>query len=345
MPDFEIVALCGRNARKVEALADVYDIRNVFTDFRELIACAAVEAVAIAAPPAIHHAAAIQAITSRKHVLCEKPMARNANEAREMARMAEVTGVTAMLCHEFRYVPARAQMKALLDENYLGTPSLIQLTFLRPLVATARGRAWNWLMDADAGGGMLGALGSHFVDALRWWFGEITEVAGVAAVTTPQRMTVNGDIRAVSAEDTFGMLLRFASGAMGNITCSATAWHGPGEEIRAFGSAGMLTITPDGALWGARHDDTTPALIPIPEHLHGSGIPEVDASPDTHTLIPPFIRLARSWAEGIRTASSPSPSFADGLRVQEALDAVSRSQQQHKWVDISGARWPTAPTR
>jgi predicted dehydrogenase len=345
LPSFEITALCGRDIAKVETIADIYDIRHVFTDYHDLIACPEVEAITIASPPALHHATAIAAFAAGKHVLCEKPMARSATEAREMARMAETSGVTAMLGHEFRFTPARARMKELIDEGYLGTVALAQLSFLRPLLADARGRSWNWLMDAEAGGGMLGALGSHFVDTLRWWFGEISEVAGAAAATVP--IPWHGEHResGTVAEDTYTMLLRFASGAMGTITCSAAAWHGPGEEIRAFGSEGMLMIALDGTLWGGRYDDAAPVPIAIPAHLLGSGIPEVDDTPGSHALIPAFIRLARLWAEGILTGTSPSPSFADGLRVQEALDAVHRSQQQHKWVDVSGARWPVAPPR
>ncbi|MCA1666236.1 MAG: Gfo/Idh/MocA family oxidoreductase [Thermomicrobia bacterium] len=345
LPDFEIVAICGRNGAKVEAIADAYDIRNTFTNYRDLIACGDVQAVAIAVPPAQHHPAAIAAITAGKHVLCEKPMARNANEAREMVRMAEMSNVTAMLSHAFRFVPARARMKELLDEGYIGAVSLVQLSFLRPLLAGARGNAWRWLVDADAGGGMLGALGSHFVDALRWWFGEISEVAGASSVSAQTVRTRGGALLRADAEDTFAMLLRFASGAIGNIVCSAAASHGPGEEIRAIGADGTLTIALDGTLWGARSGDRAPEPLPIPARLLGSGIPEVDAAPAGHALIPPFIRLARAWAYGIGTGTSPSPSFADGLRVQEALDAVPRSQEQHKWVDVSGARWPTAPSR
>lgn len=345
LQNFEITALCGRDIAKVDTIADIYDIRHVYTDYRDLIACPEVDAITIATPPALHHPTAVAAIAAGKHVLCEKPMARNAKEAREMARMAETSGVTAMLGHEFRFTPARARMKELIDEGYLGAVSLAQLSFLRPLLADPRGRSWNWLMDTDAGGGMLGALGSHFVDSLRWWFGEINEVAGVAAATVPIPWRGETGEPGGAAEDTYTMLLRFASGAMGTITCSAAAWHGPGEEIRAFGSEGMLTIALDGTLWGARYDNAAPVPIPIPAHLHGSGIPEVDAAPGGHALIPPFIRLARRWAEGILAGSSPSPSFADGLRVQEALDAVYRSQTQHKWVDVSGARWPVAPPR
>lgn len=345
LPMFEIAALCGRDAAKVEALADAYDIRHVFNDYRELIDCPEVDAVTIATPPALHHPTAVAAIAAGKHVLCEKPMASTANEAREMARMAETSGVTAMLGHEFRFAPARAHMKELIDEGYLGTVSLAQISFLRPLLAEPRGSSWNWLMDAEAGGGMLGALGSHFVDSMRWWFGDINEVAGLAAATVPFPWNgQSGDGRG-AAEDTFTMLLRFASGAMGTIICSAAAVHGPGEEIRAFGSEGMLTIALDGTLWGGRYGSATPAPLPIPPHLQGSGIPEVDETAGVHALIPPFIRLARAWGEGIVSGTSPAPSFADGLHVQEALDAVLRSQQQHRWVDVSGARWPTAPPR
>lgn len=345
LPDYEIVAVCGRNSAKVEAVADAYDIRNTFTSYRDLIACNDVEAVTIATPPAFHHPAAIAAITGGKHVLCEKPMARNAKEAREMLRMAELSSLTAMLSHEFRFVPARARMKELLDEGYIGAVSLVQLSFLRPLLGDARGNAWQWLVNADAGGGMLGALGSHFIDSLRWWFGEINEVAGAASVSIPTVRAGGGTLLHASAEDTFAILLRFASGAIGTITCSATAWHGPGEEIRVFGVGGMLTIAPDGTLWGARSGDPSPEPIEIPARLRGSGIPEVDDAPASHPLIPPFIRLARLWAQGIRAGSSPSPSFADGMRAQEVLDAVPRSQAHHKWVDVSGARWPTAPSR
>ena len=343
LADAEIVALCGRNAAKVETVADAYDIRHTFADYRDLVRCDDVDAVTIATPSALHHPIALTAIASRKHVLCEKPLARTANEAREMARMAELHGVTAMVCHEFRFLPARARMKELIDEGFIGDLSLVQLSFLRGLRDTPRAVSQGWLTDEASG--VLGAIGSHAVDALRWWFGEILEVAGAATATALRGRNSLLDSPATSAEDTAALVLRFASGAIGSVTVSGVAAHGPGEEIRAFGSVGTLTIAPDGTLWGARTEQPTPVQLGIPGRLLGSGVPEVDATPDVHPLIPPFIRLARHWLDGIAADASPSPSFADGLRVQEVLDAVHRSQLQHKWVDVSGARWPAAPPR
>jgi predicted dehydrogenase len=257
-----------------------------------------------------------------------------------MARLAETTGITAMVNAASRFLPARARMKELVEDGYLGTLHLVQATFLQPMPPTAD--AWTWALDSEQGGGMLGIVGTPVVDCLRWWFGEIQEVAGATAVVAAERIPRDGVPIVPTGEDTYAFVLRFASGAIGNLTCGTTAWHGPGEEIRAFGAEGMLAIAPDGTLWGARRDEPRPIPIAVPDELLGSGIPEVDATP-VHPLIPPTIRLMRRWLGGIATGMSPAPSFADGLRVQEVLDAVHRSQYQQKWVDVSGAKWPLAP--
>lgn len=342
LPECAVIAICGQDTRRCERIADAYDLPHVFTDYRDLIACPEVDAITVAAPPALNHPIAVAAAAARTHVLCETPMARNANEAREMARMTEITGITAMLNTAARFLPARARFKELVDDGYLGTMHLVQATFLRDAPRAAG--EWTWQSDTDAGGGALGVIGAPLVDCLRWWFGEIQEIAGATLVATTDRLPHGGAPTLPTGEDTFACVLRFASGALGTVTCGTTARHGPGEEVRAFGSDGMLAIAPDGALWGARRTDPAPAPLPIPPMLLGSGIPEVDAAPG-QPLIPPTIRLMRRWLQGIASGTSPTPSFADGLRVQEALDAVQRSRQQQKWVDVSGAKWPLAPTR
>ncbi len=312
LPDAEVIALCGRDVAKAETLAAPYGVPYVFDDWRDLVGSSDVDAVSIAAPPELHHAMAIAALSAGKPVLCESPMARTATEAREMQRMAEMHHVAAMAGFVGRFLPARALMKELIETGFVATPTLAQVTFLCPA-------------ETANAGGLLGALGAPYVDALRWWLGEITEVAG-------------------ATNDAAGILLRFASGAVATLTLSAGAWHGPGEEIRIFGTGGMLALVPDGAVWGARRADLMPTRLVVPEHLRGSGIRVVDAEEPPHPLVPPMIRLARRWFVSIRTGAVRSPSFADGLRAQEVLDAIGRSQTQHKWVDVSGARWST-PTR
>ena len=203
----------------------------------------------------------------------------------------------------------------------------MQLSFLRPLLADVRGKAWHWLVDANAGGGMLGALGAHFVDSLRWWFGEISEVAGASSVSAPT-VRAGGNLLHADAEDTFAMLLRFASGAIGNIICSTTAWHGPGEEIRAFGADGVLTIALDGTLWGARSGDPSPKPIAIPPRLLGSGIPEVDAAPAGHTpptLYPAGAHMGAGHSHGDQPISLLRPLLSAPCRKRSTPCRARRS--------------------
>ena len=121
---------------------------------------------------------------------------------------------------------------------------------------------------------------------------------------------------------------------------------GPSEEVRAFGDGGMLALAPDGTLWGSTHAaNNVPAPIAIPARLLGSGIAEVDARSlllPAHSLLPPFLRLARLWVDAVPTGISPSPNFADGLRTQEVLDAIACSDSQRKWITLAGPRPPVS---
>ena len=186
---------------------------------------------------------------------------------------------------------------------------------------------------------MLGALGSHFVDTLRWWFGEISEVAGAAAATVPIPWHGGNRESGAAAEDTFTMLLRFASGAMGTITCSAAAWHGPGEEIRAFGSEGMLTIALDGTLWGGRYDDAAP--VPIADS--GAAARERHPRGGRHTgrATRSFPPSSASPASG-RKGFSPAPVRLPPLPMacacrRRSMPFIARSSSTSGWTSAARA--------
>ena len=137
----------------------------------------------------------------------------------------------------------------------------------------------------------------------------------------------------VDADDNFAFVVRFANGALGTVHVTATAPFEGEEEISLAGSEGVLRVR-DGKLYGARYRDRVLAELPIPDRLTG-GLPPFD-----HPLAQPTTLLIREWARAIRTGKPASPSFADGVKVQEILDGVVRSGQQNRWIDTSGARWP-----
>ena len=183
---------------------------------------------------------------------------------------------------------------------------------------------------------MLGATGAHYLDALRWWFGEVKAVAGAVSTMVRQRRLPDSSAMAkVDADDNFSVILRFANGALGTIHVSATSGHEGDEEVTLSGSDGTLQIR-QGRLWAARSGEFSLSELPVPERLSGGVIP------GGHYLVQPTALLLRAWANAIRDNTPASPSFADGVKTQELIDGALRSSQQGRWIDTSGARWPMA---
>lgn len=333
---FDVVAVCSRRPERAHLAAAQHGIKNAVSDFKELIRSPEIDAVVIATPPFLHHGMAIAALEEGKHVLCEKPMAKSLAESRDMVKIAERVGVTAMVNHEFRFVPERARAKELIEEGYIGEPHSASLTIYRSSLNDPNGIPFGWLMEAEKAGGMLGAAGSHHVDALRWWFGEVKSVAGtVATMVRRRRLPESTHLAGVDADDNFAILLKFVNGAIGTVHYSATSVHDPADQIILSGSEGMLIVASDGRLLGARRREPLSEL-PIPEHLL------VDDGDFDHPLIQPTILLMREWAKAIRTGARVSPSFEDGVKIQEILDGVQRSCQQGRWVELNRSRWQIA---
>lgn len=335
-PGFTTVAIASRRADRARAAAQDHNIPAHFSDYRELVRHPDIDAVIVATPPHLHHPMAIAALEHDKHVLCEKPMARNLAEAKDMLRIAERTTAVAMVNNQLRFLPARVRIAELIGEGYIGEPHAASVVVHRSSLNDPHDRPWGWLMEAEKAGGMLGATGAHYVDALRWWFGEVKGVAGaVSTMVRQRRLPDSSAMGRVDADDNFAVLLRFANNALGSVHVSATAGHEGAEQITLSGAEGTLELR-DGVLFGARRGDFSLLELPIPDRLMGG------LAPGGHFLVQPTTLLLRAWGQAIRDGLPASPSFADGVKTQELLDGALRSSQQGRWIDTSGTRWPKA---
>ena len=326
--DFRIAAVCSRRAERAHAAAQLFGASLATTDYRELVERSDIDAVIIATPPHLHHAMTMAALGAGKHVLTEKPMAKSVAEARDMIKMAERSSVSAMVNHEFRFIPARSYAKELIQSGYVGEPYSASMSFYRSSLNDPHGMAFTWLMEQDKAGGMLGAIGSHHIDSLRWWMGEIRAASG--AVSTMVKKRKAGDSHQmlnVDADDNFAVVLQFANGAIGTIHYSATAAHDPADLIVVSGSDGTLVLTSDGRLQGGRKGELVADLLIPDQYIRGAAM-------GTHPLIHPTVYLLKEWASSIRTGSRPSPSFEDGFKVQEVVDAIGRSVQTGRSVEM-----------
>jgi predicted dehydrogenase len=343
IPGVEVAAVMssGRYERAAE-VARQFGINTVCRTFEELLEVPGLDAVSIVTPPYQHRELTLAALQAGKHVLCEKPMARSLEEAREMRNAGRQSGLVTMLDHEFRYVPARAYVKELIDEGWLGQLYQARISFTSGLSADPQGRPWGWLFDKEAGGGFLGALGSHYIDAMRYWFGEI---AGVCATieTLVKHRTLPGQPdqwREVTADDTFMLLLRFAGSGLGTINVSVVSRFGEGERMEFYGSEGTLVIDSEGRLLGGKAgEDQRLRALPIPARYN-------DGPSSDDPRLRPFVTLASDFIKAIRQhkqtgnafSQEVSPNFNDGFKVQQVIDAAHQSAEMKCWVSLPPPR-------
>lgn len=326
-----VVALCGRSEAKTMEIAAQFGVRAVYTDYEQMLVDVKPDLVSITTPPNWHHPMTLAAIQAGAHVLCEKPLALNVAEAQEMLDVANQYGRVHATDFEFRYLPARYYQRVLTDQGYIGEPVLLEATYMSASRWDSA-RPWNWWMDAEQGGGIMGAIGSHFIDAFRWLTGREVRAVTATLHTTPQysqRSLPNGSgDRPVTSDDSATLTLEMDGGLRGVINLCAVA-GGETQRLAIHGTEGALVVVDDLQLWGRRRGEPL-NLIEVSQEYE-----PVLWVPDENKLLGPFVKLAGLMVDSIygRAIVTP-PSFADGLAVQRVLDAAYQSSREQCRIEI-----------
>jgi predicted dehydrogenase len=332
--DVEVAALCGRNAERLSALAAKYRVPRTCTDWRELVSGGGLDAVVIATPNALHHLQALAALDAGLHVVCEKPLALSVGQAREMAARAEAAGRKTLTFFTHRAVAAAVQVKRLVEEGFLGQPVhasalYLSASHLRP------DKAAGWRMvRAESGTGVLGDIGSHLVDLVRWWLGDVSRVAAQWQTVTRDRGGV-----ATDADEEVSFLAQLASGAQAVFQASKlAAGRGNYQRVELHGTRGALVYEADpgfdltwaGRVLAGRPDQTRLEQVALPPELaRGLDVPDEQAGRNEA-----YRRLTDPFFAAIRTGGRVAPDFGDGAAVQAVLDAVAESAERGSWVDV-----------
>jgi len=338
-PRVEVVAIASGTPGRAREVAGRFEIPHAFDDYRAMVATAELDLVSITSPPDTHHPATLAALARRRHVLCEKPMALNAAQAEEMLREAERQGVTHVIDHELRFNPNRRKIKRLIEERFIGAPRHALIT----VVGTGRAdatRPWTWWSDARRGGGILGAQGSHQIDLLRYFLGDVAAISGTTETYVKERPDpAASGRRAVTSDDFTSFSLRFASGAVGIVVNSAVGAHGVGPRTEIWGEEGTLILDQEERLWGARRGEslreiTEPETLEAPPGMNYSSLWGLS-----------FIRLAAHVVNAILEEApvAPTATFADGLQVQRVLDTVRATAGRQARLENAATR--TSPAR
>lgn len=326
LPGVEVVAVASAREERARQAAAKFGIPRAYGDWRALLDEVECDLVSIVTPPYLHHEMTLAAIERGRHVFCEKPFALDVQQAVEMVQAAERAGLVHAVDHEFRYRPARSRVKELVDAGHLGEPRVIRWGWLAGMLAEPTGRAWNWWSEREKGGGWFGAIGSHLIDSLLWWFGDVVEVSAQLTTFVRRRPTADGKRWGeVTADDDVALLLRFASGARCTVDLSAVTR--PGRILlEAFGSEGALAIEEDQRLLAARGTGGW-EQAEIPSRL----VREVPGDP----RLGPFVELAERVVTRVRGGSGPDfADFRQGLRVQAVMDAAHESAREGRAVRV-----------
>src|SRR5262245_53144615 len=332
----ELVAVCSGQQENADRTAAEFNIEHTCESYHELIALEDVDLVVVSAPPHLHHPVTMAALNAGKHVICEKPMAMNSREAEEMTNQAaNCPNQLAIIDHELRFNPTWRRMKELVDGGFLGHVHHVNVTIASGFRHSAQ-RPWNWWSRSSAGGGLLGALGSHAIDMLRWIFGEIDSVASTVATIVPERRDPKtGEIKANETDDYVSFLLKFLSHdggiSHGTVLLSALYASGGKNQLTAVGSNGTLMIDGDEVLLGAiGYSQQFEDMSLADRALEISVI-------QNNIWARSFYHLARETVQALREGRSEishAATFADGWHCQQVIDAVRISHQQQRWVKV-----------
>jgi predicted dehydrogenase len=323
----EIVAIAGHNPERTRRAAGEHDI-EAFDDWRALIA-SNVDLVTIVTPPSEHLQMARAALEAGKHVLCEKPTALNVDEAKQLLDAArEHPDQISLIDHELRFLPSFRAARERIGE--LGGIRYAEVRYASPGRGD-RKRAWNWWSNADQGGGIWGAVGSHFVDMLRFLGMEIEAVQATLKTIIDERPFEN-ETRRVTSDDFADVNLRLANGAIASLNLSAVA-SGPDEPttLTIHGEEGALRLVGEELLTAMRGEPFTAATKSSRSDRKGNSAGGAFGS-GTYLL---GRALRTALDDGHRTALANAATFEDGLMQQRVLDAARQSNANRgSWVAI-----------
>lgn len=302
-----LLGIAGRDEQAVADAAARYGYEYATQDWRELVADERIGLFDNGGPNSLHAEATIAAAEAGKHVICEKPLGRTADESFEIWRRVAATGVKHLCAFNYRFVPAVRLARELVASGELGEIVHFRGRYLQDWGYGASG----WRFSAEEKGGTLGDIASHVVDQARYLVGEIAVVQGRVKTFLPGR----------EVDDAVSVVVEFEHGALGTIEATRLALGRKNAlQWEIDGTKGSLAFDLErlNELQRSRGDAGFERIIVTdwwpPGHVVGWG--------DT------FVKELAHMLDCIARDTQPSPSFEDGYRCSEVLDAIERGGTQ-----------------
>jgi predicted dehydrogenase len=311
-------------------------------DWHALVTDPRIDVVSVATPNVLHAPVVLAAIAAGKHVHCEKPLAPDADTAKQMLDAAEKAGVKTQVGFNYLKNPLIALAREIVASGEIGDIVSFRGIHAEDYMADAA-TPWHFRLDPAGGGGVVADLGSHIIAIARHVLGPISEVCGRLETVIKQRPEALGSarLRAVEVDDIAHAMLRFKRGCVGTIEAS---WLSHGRKMQidfeVIGSKGALAfsqehfnelqlykVEKDGSRNGFRTLVAGPehppygAFCPAPGHQLGFN--------DLKTIEMRDFLLAIAGEPVLRA------DFGEGWEVQKVVDTIIRSSRERRWISVS----------
>ncbi|WP_434026401.1 Gfo/Idh/MocA family protein [[Pseudomonas] boreopolis] len=338
---------------RAREVAQAWDVPRAYRDIEEAVADPQVQVVHVCTPNHLHRAMAQAALEAGKHVVCEKPLATTAQDARALAELAASTGLVATVPFVYRYHPVVREARARIAQGDLGPLRLIHGSYLQDWLLDPASN--NWRVDPALGGAsrVFADIGSHWCDLVEWLTGErFAEVSAVFETVIAERgaatsksfttPAAGGEKHAVSSEDVAAAMFKTGNGVLASLTVSQVSagrrnrlWF----EIDGAKSSVAFDQEDSERLWMGFPDQREEVFVRGP----GAGSAEqrrLAVLPAGHAqgygnCFEAFVQDTYRAIAGERPEGLPT--FDDGLRSALIVDGVIASSRTRAWTPIAGA--------
>lgn len=345
-------AICGRDENWVKEAARKFGWETYETDWKALVKRDDIDIIDITSPSNVHKEIAIAAAEAGKHVMCEKPLALNVHDAREMLSVVKKCKVKHQVGFNYRFAPAVLLIKKMIEDGKLGRIFHFRGQYLQDyIIDPSFPRVWR-LDKSVAGSGSHGDLGAHIIDLARFLVGEFEKVTGLSKTFIKERPSVekmqglsakaeeNAAMSPVTVDDATLFLTEFENGALGVFEATRfAAGHKNALHFEINGSLGSVVFdlerlneiqyfscNDEEGLQGFRTIGVTESMHPYISQWWPAG----HIIGYEHT----FVHEMYSFINAIVKNEQPSPDFEDGVKCMQVLDAVDLSIENGGWVKI-----------
>ncbi len=336
--------ICGRDRTGVMNACSRWGWSQFATDWREVVDDPTIDIIDINTPNDSHAEIAIAAAKARKAILCEKPLAMDVKQARQMVEAVKKAGVVNMVCHNYRRIPAIVLAKKMIAAGELGRIYHYRARYAQDWIVDPNFPLVWRLQSKIAGSGAHGDINAHIIDLGRYLIGEFSEVCGQMETFIKERPLPGESSKKgkVTVDDAVMFIGRFENGALANVEATRFALgRKNGIQIEINGSKGSLVFDFEDMNRLKYYNEADAEdrrgfrdiLVTQGGGVHpyvGNWWPPGHIIGYEHT----FVHTIADFINAVVDKHPVQPTFEDGLADQIVLDAVEKSAKTRKWITL-----------